>query len=90
MSWFEIVLLFALIMLSFSAAIVFVRIIVGPSLPDRVIAFDLIGSITIGMIALYSLTTGVESYLDAAIILALILFLGAVAFAYYMKKSHKQ
>ncbi len=90
MSWFEIVLLFALIMLSFSGAIVFVRIIVGPSLPDRVIAFDLIGSITIGMIALYSLTTGVESYLDAAIILSLILFLGAVAFAYYMRKSHKQ
>lgn len=90
MNWFDIVLLVALILLSFSAILVFIRIIIGPSLPDRVIAFDLIGTITIGMIAIYSLTTGVESYLDVAIILSLIMFLGAVAFAYYMRKSHKQ
>lgn len=90
MSWFELIMLLSLIILSISAALVFVRIIIGPSLPDRVIAFDLIGTITIGMIAIYSLTTGVESYLDAAIILSLMLFLGAVAFAYYMRKSHKQ
>ncbi|TVQ43433.1 MAG: cation:proton antiporter [Saprospirales bacterium] len=89
MSWFYIVMLVSLIVLSISGILVFVRIIIGPSLPDRVIAFDLIGTITIGMIAIYSLTTGVESYLDAAIILSLILFLGAVAFAYYMRKSHK-
>ncbi|TVR79600.1 MAG: cation:proton antiporter [Saprospirales bacterium] len=89
MSWFYIVLLFALILLSFAGVLVFIRIILGPSLPDRVIAFDLIGTITIGMIALYSLITGVTSYLDAAIILSLILFLGAVAFAYYMRRSHK-
>ncbi len=89
MSWFYIVMLISLIVLSISGILVFVRIIIGPSLPDRVIAFDLIGTITIGMIAIYSLTTGVESYLDAAIILSLILFLGAVAFAYYMRKSHK-
>lgn len=89
MSWYEIILLLALILLSFSAVLVFVRLVIGPSLPDRVIAFDLVGTITIGMIAIYSLTTGVESYLDVAIILSLILFLGAVAFAYYMRKSHK-
>lgn len=89
MSWYEITLLLALILLSFSAVLVFVRLVIGPSLPDRVIAFDLVGTITIGMIAIYSLTTGVESYLDVAIILSLILFLGAVAFAYYMRKSHK-
>jgi multicomponent Na+:H+ antiporter subunit F len=57
-------------------------------LPDRVISFDLIGTITIGMIAIYSIITGVESYMDAAIILSLVMFLGAIAFAYYMKKKH--
>jgi multicomponent Na+:H+ antiporter subunit F len=89
MNWFELLMLICLIILSISGVLVFIRIIIGPSLPDRVIAFDLIGTITIGMIAIYSLTTGVESYLDAAIILSLILFLGAVAFAYYMRKSHQ-
>lgn len=88
MSWYEIVLMIALILLSFSIVLVFIRIVIGPSLPDRVISFDLIGTITIGMIAIYSITTGVESYMDAAIILSLVMFLGAIAFAYYMKKKH--
>lgn len=88
-NWFEIVLLIALILLSFSIVLVFIRIVLGPSLPDRVISFDLIGTITIGMIAIYSIITGVESYMDAAIILSLVMFLGAIAFAYYMKKNHK-
>lgn len=88
-NWFEIVLLIALILLSFSIVLVFIRIVLGPSLPDRVISFDLIGTITIGMIAIYSIITGVESYMDAAIIISLVLFLGAIAFAYYMKKNHK-
>jgi multicomponent Na+:H+ antiporter subunit F len=86
--WFEIVLIIALILLSFSIVLVFIRIVLGPSLPDRVISFDLIGTITIGMIAIYSIITGVESYMDAAIILSLVMFLGAIAFAYYMKKKH--
>ncbi|MPV86511.1 monovalent cation/H+ antiporter complex subunit F [Ostreibacterium oceani] len=89
MSWFDIVLLSALIVLSFSIILVFVRIVIGPSLPDRVISFDLIGTIMIGMIAIYSMSTGVHAYMDAAIILSLVLFLGSVAFAYYMKKDHK-
>jgi multicomponent Na+:H+ antiporter subunit F len=88
-NWFEIVLIIALILLSFSIVLVFIRILLGPSLPDRVISFDLIGTITIGMIAIYSIITGVESYMDAAIILSLVMFLGAIAFAYYMKKNHK-
>jgi multicomponent Na+:H+ antiporter subunit F len=87
-NWFEIVLIIALILLSFSIVLVFIRIVLGPSLPDRVISFDLIGTITIGMIAIYSIITGVESYMDAAIILSLVMFLGAIAFAYYMKKKH--
>lgn len=86
--WFEIFLMIALILLSFSIILVFIRIVLGPSLPDRVISFDLIGTITIGMIAIYSITTGVESYMDAAIILSLVMFLGAIAFAYYMRKKH--
>lgn len=87
-SWFETVLMIALVLLSVAVIIVFIRIILGPSLPDRVISFDLVGTITIGMISIYSINTGVESYMDAAIILSLVMFLGAIAFAYYMRKKH--
>jgi multicomponent Na+:H+ antiporter subunit F len=90
MTYFDSVIIFSLILLSFSIALILIRLIKGPSLPDRVISFDLIGTIIIGMIALYSLTTGVKAYMIVAVILSLIMFLGAVAFAYYMKNKRKQ
>ncbi len=90
MNIFETAILISLVILSFSISLIIIRLVKGPSLPDRVISFDLIGTIVIGMIALYSLITGVKSYMIVAVILSLIMFLGAVAFAYYMRNKRKQ
>jgi multicomponent Na+:H+ antiporter subunit F len=61
-----------------------VRLIRGPSLPDRVVALDLLATLTIGITAAYAVATGLTAYLDVAVILALVAFLGTVAFAYYL------
>lgn len=63
------------------------RLLRGPSLPDRVVALDLMGAIGVAIAATYSLVTGQEGYLDVAMVLALISFLGTVAFAIYLKRS---
>jgi len=60
------------------------RILRGPSLPDRVVALDLTATLIIAISAVYSIASGQPSYLDAAVVLALITFLGTVAFAYYL------
>ncbi|PRD47275.1 monovalent cation/H+ antiporter complex subunit F [Sphingobacterium haloxyli] len=75
--------------LSISVMLVFVRLFRGPSLVDRVIALDLIITIGIGIITVYSIRSNQEVFLDVAIILALIAFLGTVAFAYYIEKQKK-
>lgn len=62
------------------------RLVRGPSLPDRVVALDLIATLCMGMIAVYSIATENAVLLDAAIVLALISFLGTVAFARYLEK----
>jgi multicomponent Na+:H+ antiporter subunit F len=64
----------------------FVRLVKGPSLPDRVIALDLMSVIGIGLIATYAIATGQPILLDVAIILALLSFLGTVAFARYVER----
>jgi multicomponent Na+:H+ antiporter subunit F len=74
-------------MLCLSVALVFIRFIKGPSIVDRVIALDLLITIGIGVITLYSIYTNHSTFLDDAMILALIAFLGTVAFSYYLEKK---
>lgn len=60
------------------------RIILGPTLPDRVVALDMLVSIGIGYIALIAIKTGFSLYLDIAIALGLVGFLATVAFARFV------
>jgi len=75
--------------LSLSSLLVFIRFLLGPSLADRVVALDLIIVIGIAMIAVYSIIIGNSSFLDLAMIFALIAFLSTVAFSYYLEKRKK-
>ena len=50
-------------------------------------ALDLISILAAGVIAVYTIETGEAAYLDVAIALALVGFLGTVAFARYIEKQ---
>jgi multicomponent Na+:H+ antiporter subunit F len=73
-------------MLSAALLLAFVRLVRGPSLPDRVVALDLIAAISVGIIAVYTIDTGQRIFLDVAIVAALITFLGTVAFAQFLER----
>lgn len=64
-----------------------VRLIRGPTLPDRVVALDLLTMLLVAFLALFALATGVGAYLDAAVALALVAFLATVAFARFIDRS---
>lgn len=63
----------------------FLRLVLGPTHADRVLALDLIGVITITFIATHTISSGQTAFLDIAITLALVAFLGTVAFVSFMK-----
>jgi multicomponent Na+:H+ antiporter subunit F len=73
--------------LTISIVLVFIRLFKGPEVADRVIALDLIITIGIGLITAYSIRSEQAVLLDVAMILALIAFLGTVAFAFYLDKN---
>jgi multicomponent Na+:H+ antiporter subunit F len=77
----------SLALLSISVALAIVRLMIGPSLPDRVVALDLMTTLAVGIMACYSVLTGETAVLDAAIIVALVGFLGTVAFGRYVEKG---
>lgn len=73
--------------LALAVVLAFTRLLRGPSLPDRVVALDLLTALGIGTIATYAIATGQAAFLDVATVLALISFLGTVAFAYYIERT---
>lgn len=62
------------------------RVLRGPTSSDRVVALDLMAALTIGAIALQTLATGAPAFLRVATVLALVGFLGTVAFASYIAR----
>lgn len=73
-------------MLSVALCLTFVRLVRGPSLPDRVVALDLFAVLVVGFIAIYALDNNQPVFLDAAIVLALVSFLSSIAFARFLER----
>lgn len=88
MSAAEIFLKFAinvsLIMLVGAFLLIIVRIVRGPTLPDRILALDMLVAVGIGFIAVIGIKTGFFLYIDVAIALGLIGFLATIAFSRYV------
>jgi multicomponent Na+:H+ antiporter subunit F len=77
----------ALTMLAVAAALSFIRLAKGPTLPDRVIAIDLIGVLLVCLLVLMAGVTAQQAFLDVAMVVALISFVGTVAYARYIERE---
>ncbi|MBC6437011.1 MAG: cation:proton antiporter [Rhodobacteraceae bacterium] len=75
---------FVLVMLGVVFA--FVRLIKGPSLPDRVVALDMMTVLIVAFCGLFALLSGEVAFLDVAIVMALVGFLATVALARFVER----
>ncbi|HLV23885.1 MAG TPA: monovalent cation/H+ antiporter complex subunit F [Moheibacter sp.] len=64
--------------------LIFIRFLKGPKVVDRVVAIDLIITSGVGLIGVFCILYNNASFLDVAMILALIAFLSTIAFSYYL------
>ncbi|MCZ7450019.1 cation:proton antiporter [Agrobacterium rhizogenes] len=74
----------ATVVLSAAFLLTVYRVVVGPTLPDRIVALDMLVGIAIGFIAVIAIRTGFNLYIDIAIALGLVGFLATVAFARFV------
>jgi multicomponent Na+:H+ antiporter subunit F len=74
-----------LALLTVAAVLATIRLALGPSLPDRVVALDLVASVGVALCALSAIRYRSVVMLDAATLLAVISFVGTVAFARYLE-----
>ena len=83
----EVVCSIVVLMLILAFAASLVRVVIGPSLPDRVIALDMAATIVVALILTHCVQTGSAYYIPAAISIALLSFIGTVALALYISKG---
>jgi multicomponent Na+:H+ antiporter subunit F len=90
MSFFELAVHISIIIIGISLLLIFVRLAIGPTIADRIVALDLIAANVIGFVAVYGIAAQSTTFLDVGITLALIAFLGTAAFAYYLERRSKK
>jgi multicomponent Na+:H+ antiporter subunit F len=77
----------SLVLLSIALLLTAYRVVKGPTLPDRVLALDMIVAVGVGFIIVIAVRTGFTLYIDIAIALGLVGFLATVAFARFIRSS---
>lgn len=87
--FFEVVILTVFGILLLSLALSFVRVVRGPTLPDRVAALELVNVLTVSFIAVYTVWSREVAFIDAAVALALIAFVSTVAFARFAERGER-
>ncbi|WP_416145743.1 monovalent cation/H+ antiporter complex subunit F [Prosthecochloris sp. SCSIO W1103] len=80
----------SVIIIGLSILVIFLRLVIGPSIEDRIVSLDLLSANAIAFIAVYSIQKKTTTFLDVGIIVALLAFLGTVAFAYYLGRRGRE
>jgi multicomponent Na+:H+ antiporter subunit F len=75
---------FVLMMLG--VAFAFVRLLLGPSLSDRIVALDMMTVLIVAFCGLYAMLAEDDAFVDVAIVLALVGFLATVALARFVER----
>lgn len=81
----DIAVIIGFVFMLLALLLAFFRLVKGPSMYDRIAAMDLMASITMGFILIYSVVINKSMYVDIAIIISLISFIGTVAISTFLK-----
>jgi multicomponent Na+:H+ antiporter subunit F len=81
---------FSLITLGVALVVAVVRLVKGPSLPDRVVAMDLVGVLVVGLIVVLAAVSDVRATLDGAVVIALVAFVATVAYGTFVERGHPE
>lgn len=83
-TFLDFAVILSLTLLAIAFLLTVVRVIRGPTLPDRILGLDTLVAVAIGFIAVVGVKTGFNLYIDIALALGLVGFLATVAFARFV------
>ncbi len=71
--------------LVFCAFLCLYRVGAGPTPPDRTVAIDILGTLVVGICAIWAVVRGKDFYVNIAIAWALLSFIGTITLAKYLE-----
>jgi multicomponent Na+:H+ antiporter subunit F len=80
------VIVAALVLIALAGACFFARLVIGPTLADRVVALDGLVITLVGAIALDAARTESDLFVDAVVVIALVGFVGTAAAARFIEE----
>jgi multicomponent Na+:H+ antiporter subunit F len=80
------VVVICLVVLTLSAGLCLVRLVVGPSVPDRIVALDALLYVVVSGIAVGAAATQDGSFLAVLVAVALLGFVGTVTVARFVER----
>ncbi|MEZ6131263.1 MAG: monovalent cation/H+ antiporter complex subunit F [Planctomycetaceae bacterium] len=86
-SWVIVTARISMILLVIAVGLAFLRLVLGPSFPDRVVALDLVATLLVGLIAVSAIETGDAIFLRVAMVAALFNFIGTIGFCWYLQRG---
>ncbi|GAF16096.1 Na(+) H(+) antiporter subunit F [Bacillus sp. JCM 19046] len=84
---FEAILITALVLFALAIGIAAYRIIKGPSMPDRVVALDVIGVNLISVAAVVSIVLDTRAFLEVILIVGILAFISTIAFSKFIERG---
>jgi multicomponent Na+:H+ antiporter subunit F len=81
-----VVIALSFMLVGLGAIATLVRLLLGPTLADRVVATDLLLTLLMGAAAVESARTGEQVYLVIMVLIAVVGFLGTASVARYMER----
>ena len=80
----------ALALLGAALVATFLRLAIGPSLADRVAALEMMAATTVAVATIYAVRTGLDVFIDVAMAIALVSFLGTVALSFAIEHGDRE
>lgn len=81
----ETILSIALVLFGIAIVIAFIRIVIGPTFPDRVIAMDVVGVNLISCIAIVSILYDTRAFYDVILVLGILAFISTISYAKFLE-----
>lgn len=79
--------MWAMILLLISAMLTLIRLLAGPTIPDRVVALDTMTTTTAGAMVLYGVITRQAVFIDVALVYAVLSYIATLYIARYLVRK---
>ncbi|ARK29281.1 Na(+)/H(+) antiporter subunit F1 [Halalkalibacter krulwichiae] len=84
---FHTILMITLAVMSISLFVCFIRTVIGPSMPDRIVALDALGINLIGFIGILMIVQETIAYSEVILVISILAFIGTIALSKFIERG---